>query len=211
MFSSRELAKQVSFPATIIFTNWKGCGLGNCSIKNKSNANQTTNPSKFRSTILTEAAFRHPVSLASVHALHNPSIQETAVRYLEHIGMQPPYLAVHIRSERLLKDGAKIKNNTLYYKCCLQQLKELVAGIQEIHSYRHILVITDTGSQYGSVSCGSPLSILCSKDAVRLFATTLESLNFTVTSFDPKVLNTTENSAATCFPGRDARCKWERD
>ncbi len=194
VFDSQELLMEVSLPATVVFTSWQGCALVNCSAKFKTNTNQTTNPSSFRaSAVLTQAAFRHPVRVMSFHKLHNPSIRKTAEKYLEHIGIQPPFLAIHIRSERLLKDGAKLMNNSSYYKCCLQLVKELVSGIQESTVYQQTLVISDTNSPYGTSGCNR-ISKYCSESAVNLFASTLRSLNFIVTSYDPKALNTTENS-----------------
>lgn len=194
VFDSRQLLAHFSLPATIIFTTWQGCP-GNCSIGSKRTTGSQSLPSGTYRTaaVLTEASFLRPFHLESIHTLHSSHIRETAEKYLEFLGVRTPFLAVHIRSERLLKDGIRIMKNPFYYNCCLQQLKNIVHNLQDEHGYRQSLVISDTGSKYGTVGCGN-FSKYCTEQSAMVIARTLEFLNFTVASYDPVAFNTTENS-----------------
>ena len=194
VYRSLLLLENVTHPETIVFTAWLGCSLTNCSVHHKHNSELQKNPDKFRRTILTESAMRRGgFMLRQMHILYRSTIWEMAERYLHTINIRRPFMSIHIRTERLLRDGAGM-GDPLYYQYCLHQLENLIGSLSFNMSRYQILLITDIGSKYGTAGCGK-YHKLCSVSRIKEVTSALESLNFTTTSYDPRLSNGTENSA----------------
>ena len=193
-YRSHLLLQHITLPGTIVFAVWQGCGAntGNCSINYKQNSEIVENPDMFRYTIFTKATLAK-FSLRRMHTLHNPGLQRIAENYLETVGIKKPFLSIHIRTERLLKDGDDM-GYPFYYKCCLDHLKMLIDRLKKKYNFQQTVLITDTGSKYGTTGCGEN-RLRCSESDIQGVASALKLLNFVSTCYDPKLSNGTENSA----------------
>ena len=122
-----------------------------------------------------------------VVSLHHLNIQKVAQDYLSVCGIKQPFIGVHIRLERLLMKEVALKNNS-YIKYCLQNLEKILDRLKKQFGLHRRLLFTDMG-KYGTDSCSNKR---CSRRD-QLFSM-LDGLGLTVSSYDPKVLNGTENS-----------------
>ena len=187
VFRSHVLLQNLSLPGTVIFTNWHGCGLRNCSVFHTGNyqlLRKPRNSPKFRPIILTWKAFQFN---HMAYTLHHPNIQKVAQDYLSVCGIKRPFIGVHIRLERLLMKEVALKNNS-YIKYCLQNLEKILDRLKKQFGLHRRLLFTDMG-KYGTDSCSNKR---CSRRD-QLFSM-LDGLGLTVSSYDPRVLNGTENS-----------------
>ena len=186
-FRSHVLLQNLSLPGTVIFTNWHGCGLKNCSIFHNRNyqlLRKPRNSSMFRPIILTQKGFQFN---HMAYSLHHPNILKVARDYLSACGVKWPFIGVHVRLERLMMNEVALQNNS-YIKYCLQNLKKILDHLKKQFGLYRRLLFTDMG-KYGTDSCSN--SRCYKRD--QLFSM-LEGLGLTVSSYNPKVLNGTENS-----------------
>ena len=187
VYRTDVMLQHMSHPGTIVFTDWRGCGISfksleSCSLHYEHNSELHTNPSSLRYAVLSEASMKD-YKMRFMYRLHNPGITKVAEDYLETMSKRPPFLSIHIRIERLLQDAFNLK-------CCLERLEQAVDKLSNISE---TLLITDVGSKYGSITCGQ----LCKHNHVnrQQITSKLPSFNLTVSSYDPKLSNGTENSA----------------
>ena len=185
VYRTDVMLQHMSHPGTIVFTDWRGCGikfgsLESCSLHYEHNSELHTNPSNFRYAVLSEASMKD-YKMKFMYRLHNPGITKVAEDYLETMSKRPPFLSIHIRSERLLQDAFNLK-------CCLERLEQVVDKLSKSHNLSETLLITDVGSKYGSMTCKK----LCKHNHVNHQQITSK---LTVSSYDPKLSNGTENSA----------------
>ena len=182
--------KQAGAPGTIIFTVWRGCVFSRCSVHYVTKySSYKRNPGLFRFAVFTENDFNPPPSPGLLNHLHHPGIRRTAKAFLERIGIHPPFLSIHVRSERIVIDGVKL-NRPNYYECCMKQLKLLVDRIGKQYRDRQLLLITDKGSQYGSDTCSGTH---CKTD-IQAITAFLKSFNWTIVTYDPGISNGLSNS-----------------
>ena len=181
VFQSENILQHMSQPGTMIFTEWRGCGFDdyNCSIHHKENSKVHKNPSIFRPSVLTKASMGE-LPIESMQTLHNPTIRKVAKKYLEAINIKSPFLSIHIRNEWLWRDKKDVM-------CCLDVLMEVVDDIKKTHNLSETLLLTDVSSEYGTDACN--------RQCVLSLIQSLSTLKLPVTSYNPKVLNGTENSA----------------
>lgn len=187
VFRSHVLLQNLSLPGTVVFTNWHGCGLRNCSIFHKGNyqlLRKPRNSQKFRPIILTQKTFKFG---HMAYTLHHPNVLKVAQDYLSACRIKRPFIGVHIRLERLIMNEVALKNNS-YIKYCLQNLKKILDNLKKQFGLHSRMLFTDMG-QYGTDSCWNKR--YCRRD--RLFSM-LKKLGLTVNSYNPKLLNGTENS-----------------
>ena len=179
VYRTDVMLQHMSHPGTIVFTDWRGCGIKFGSLEHNSELH--TNPNSFRYAVLSEASMKeYPIKFE--YRLHNPGITKVAEDYLETLNKRPPFLSIHIRTERLVRDALNLT-------CCLESLKQMV---DKLSNLSETLLITDVGSEYGTMTCGRR----CEHNVhLQLFLSKLPSFNLTVSSYDPKLLNGTENSA----------------
>ena len=182
--------KQTGTPGTIIFTVWRGCVFSRCSVHYVPKySSYKRNPGLFRFAVFTESDFYPPPSPELLNHLHQPDIQKTAKAFLKRIGIRPPFLSIHVRSERIVIDGRKLYRPD-YYVCCMTQLKILVDKIGKQYNEGHLLLITDEASQYGSDTCGDKNC----ESGTRAITALLKSFNWTIVSYDPGNTNGIRNS-----------------
>lgn len=144
MYTSDTLAKYVALPGTVIFTNWLGCCLNECTIQNLmphyTGLNEVEEPGKLPlSTCEKSLRFSLPTKnlysgrVRDAHFFHHSRITYAAHRQLEHLGisMHPEkgYVSVHIRIERILR-AAMEKYKQLWARFKLDYLDRCVRKIQ---------------------------------------------------------------------------------
>lgn len=173
---------------TIIFNNWRGCGLQNCAFVEDKTYTMPSWRDSFRYGIQARKIF--DPNLRYQHSLHNPNIEDYAKRYLNHLGYTDPFIAIHVRTERLVKNT---KNDPMLFERCL---KELVTVSRNLTRARNktvkTLLLTDVGSQYGTGTC--QVSQKCNTSHTRRIMDRLKQLGFQHQWYDPSILNSTENS-----------------
>ena len=184
VYRTDVMLQHMSHPGTIVFTQWHGCGIEFGSLHSEHSSEHHTNPITFRQAVLSEASIKeYPIKFE--YRLHNPGITKVAEDYLETMSKRPPFLSIHIRIERLVKDALNLT-------CCLERLEQAVDKLSKIHNISETLLITDVGSEYGTMTCGRR----CEHNVhLQLFLAKLSSFNLTVSSYDPKLSNGIENSA----------------
>ena len=187
--------KQNGTPGTIIFTVWRGCIFSRCSLHYKAKySSYNRNPGLFRFAVFTENDFNPPPSPELLSHLHQPDLLRTAKAFLERIGIHPPFLSIHVRSERIAIDGSKLKR-PYYYDCCMKQLKKTVDRVRKEYSGDHerLLLITDKSSQYGTDTCQRS-GASCKTSDTDAITDILKSFNWTIVHYDPVISNGVSNS-----------------
>ena len=193
VYRSHILLQNVSLPGTVIFTNWHGCAITNCSMYDHGNLQlfrKPNNSAKFRPIVLTQKG----VLFKPIYRLHHPSIYKAASEYLSISRMERPFIAIHIRIERLIRDEVRLNvKSDSYIIHCLESLIDIFDNLRGQYDLQRKLLITDMMGQYGTDSCQKRK--YCSKSRVQQFLWILERrLGLTVNTYDPKALNGTENS-----------------
>ena len=133
-YTGDTLSKYISLPGTVIFTNWLGCCLNECTIHNVKEANPTPaigdnkinlvgnspDPAYFQwplSHCSTSFRFSVPTRLSykgrvrDAQLFHHSRIMHAAKRQLEQMGIDQErgFVSVHIRIERIIRDAAETK------------------------------------------------------------------------------------------------------
>lgn len=153
--TSTHLLSYLILPATVVFTNWRGCSFANCSLYYQDNWNRTGHhmpPQAIRTAILTNFSIKVPLSGATMTQFHLPIFLKQAAYYLSNLRITSPFLAVHFRTERVVRDGMKLKLGLQYSQQCVQRLEVLAAGLMKLFRLSQMIVVTDS-SHTGSDSC----------------------------------------------------------
>ncbi len=190
VYRSDKLGQYLPSTTTIIFTNWRGCGLRKCTYSDQeSDMSPPLWKDSFRYAIRTKT-HANP-RLGDEHILHHASVEVYAKRYLKHLGYTEPFVSIHIRTERLLKLSIE-KNDPNFVQRCLKEL--LVIANNLTHSGKKIktLLLTDVGSKYGTSTCRRGKQ--CNKSRTGLIMNQLQVLGLHHEWYNPSVLNSTENS-----------------
>lgn len=153
--TSTHLRDYLVLPATVVFTNWRGCSLGNCSWHHQDNMNiigRQMPPQTIRTAILTNSSIKETLLGATMIQFHHQHFLKQAARYLSHLHIDRPFLAVHIRTERVVRDGMKLKLGLQYSQHCIQLLEMLTGRLMTLFTLKKMIVVTDN-SHTGSDSC----------------------------------------------------------
>lgn len=177
-YTSDTLSKYISLPGTVIFTNWLGCCLNECTIHNVKDANQTLSSdgimipgnslsrcnTSFRFSVPTRTSYSGRVR--DTQLFHHSRIMYAAKQQLEHIGIidqMRGYVSVHIRIERIIRCAAETNSklwprNKLNFmeKCVKKILYHLQKSLTAIDTEKNnvtskYLLITDI-SEHGTNS-----------------------------------------------------------
>ena len=189
VYRSDTLEKYIPPHSTIIFTNWRGCGVRPCSYT----ARQTDTPiewkDKFRYAILTKN--RTVQRLNDQHVLHHSSIDKHAQLYLHKLGYSSPFVSIHVRIERLVQQSKETKNPASYIKQCLDEFTAAFRNLTNEKSPK-TLMVSDVGSKYGTSTCQKGKK--CKLGEATRVLSQLERLGFLPQSYDPHVMNATQNN-----------------
>ena len=180
-FTSKTLSKYISLPGTVVFTNWLGCCLNECTMPrsvphriNKIVAQQSTGK-HFRTKLpqshcRNSLRFSVPISkpylgrVRDAQLFHHPRILDAAQRQLEHLGLNPEkngYLSIHIRIERIIRTAAKAElykrqNKLDFIEQCVgrivSHIQDNLVGEENLMKY---LLFTDLG-EHGTNSLTKP-------------------------------------------------------
>ena len=191
VYRSDKLGQYLPSATTIIFTNWKGCGLQKCTYNDEES--DTSPPlwkDSFRYAIRTKT-HANP-RLNDQHILHHASVKNYAKRYLKHLGYTESFVSVHVRIERLLKLSIE-KNNPNFVQRCLKELLVIAHNLTYSgNKNTKTLLLTDVGSKYGTSTCRRGKQ--CNTSHTRLIMSQLQELGLQHNWYDPSVFNSTENS-----------------
>lgn len=199
VYRSDHLSGLVPSPRTIIFTNWGGCAVGDCSYLSKANRFRTnrnsTRKSNIRHAVLTEKRFKHKI--VDEHELHHDRLHSLAREYLAFINFtSSSYIAIHIRMERVIRYALEHKTRDYDVKCVadlLSTVRHILNGSTDIkpRGSPQVLVMSDMpGSGYGSDSCSG---WYCKEGEVRKLYSAFNAV-FDFHSFQPKIVNVPSNS-----------------
>lgn len=153
--TSTHLLEYLVLPATVVFTNWRGCSFGNCSWHHQDNWNRIGHhmpPHTIRTAILTNSSIKEALFGATMIQFHHPLFLKQAAHHLSHLHIDRPFLAVHIRTERVVRDGMKLKLGLRYSQHCIQLLEVLTERLMKLFALKQMIVVTDN-SHTGSDSC----------------------------------------------------------
>ena len=186
VYSSEFLSQYIKQPSTVIFTNWCGCGVRNCTLTATEFVPQKRPlPTNFRYAVLTRASCKN-CTVSSQHELHSSLVREAAAVFLsQQLQMTRPFLAVHVRLERVIEDGFAL-DAAGYVIACLKELKEFVE--RNATGSKQILLITDVGKQYGSDSCNKQ-GDRCNNGSAALGLKALDTLGLARQQYVPETLH----------------------
>ena len=167
VYKSVYLSQYLSFPSTVIFTNWGGCVLHNCSYVTKEKVLKPngvkTGLSQPKYAILTEKDFKFNVY--NEYKLHHHRVHSIAKDYLRQNNFtQSNFIAVHIRMERIIRQALKSRVQEYQIRCLINLMSAVNRILygndtkpQSFRSFRgsqQVLVMSDMpGSEYGSDTC----------------------------------------------------------
>jgi len=199
IYRSYELLREIPTPRTIIFSNWGGCGLKQCTFGSKDLDREREAMAAvphIRHSVLTQKALDfHRTSL-----LHHNHVHTMAKGYLKHLGFTPrDFISVHVRLERIVRYTLEFKIDGTYKKCrdsALRVVNRIIHG-SDTDSYKkkyrtshEVLAMSDNpGSEFGTDTCSGRMCSL--KEVNRLFNYYKKSFNFY--SFDPRVWGVVRN------------------
>ena len=174
-YTSDTLSKYILLPGTVIFTNWLGCCLNECTIHNVKEANQNLSSDRsnyYLSRCSTSFRFSVPTRMSysgrvrDTQLFHHSRIMYAAKRQLKHMGIVSQtrgYVSVHIRIERIIRRAAETnsklwpRNKLNFMEKCVKKIlyhlqKSLTATEAETNNVtsKHLL-ITDI-SEHGTNS-----------------------------------------------------------
>ena len=157
---------------TVIVVDWHGYS------KRSMVYNAATGPHvNKRATLST--SYNGP-SFAAVTLPHSDRVINATNRYLQHVNMTKPFIAVHIRSEKV---GQVQITHKGYLLSCMKQMLQLIEQLKQQYDISNVVICIDAG-ETGSDSC-----VNC-----RSGSTTLQILhdhNLKVTHFDAAMINET--------------------
>ena len=181
-YTSDTLSKYISLPGTVIFTNWLGCCLNECTIHNVKETNDHTLSddtigdyypisqwplshcnTSLRFSVPTRMSYTGRVRDAQL--FHHSRIMYAAKRQLEYMGIDQKkgYVSIHIRIERIIRDVAESnfklwpRNKLNFMEKCvekiLDRLQKLLTLIQaEKQNFLSKFLLITDISEYGTNS-----------------------------------------------------------
>ena len=198
VYRSDTLQKHIPAENTVIFTNWRGCGLKKCFFTNDIDDDKQTPEWKepFRYAIRTRTRVNQQLKVQ--HQLHHLSIEKTAKHYLNYLQYKHPFISVHVRSERVVRIAKeRAKDPVPYINYCLKNLSAILNNLtQETFSEQdndkhRILLVTDVGSNFGTSTCRGRR---CQRTDTDKVTSRLHELGLYEQFYDPKVYNGVQNS-----------------
>ena len=197
IYQSTQLLDLIPNSRTIIFSNWGGCGLKDCTYTSKDLEREKEAMAAvphIRHAVLTRKRLKF--SLKKESTLHHKRFDKISRNYLKYLEFNPyEFISVHVRLERIvrhaLESEANVKN---YYTRCLDSLTRIVNNItsgfnssrhhQHFQGSRQVLAMSDNpGSEFGTDTCTGRK---CSLNETRKLHSILErEVHFQ--SFDPEV------------------------
>ena len=148
----------------VIFLNWRGCFIFDCSIRSYNRWIQTgecscpngnNRPNKNRYRLITRSALTNYEKCTEQPVPHPKEMIQTANKYLNMLNKSKPLIGIHLRTERLI-----MGNNVKWPKCFMSTLRPVISKLIEHHSIiasslsKHLLVISDFNPR-GSDTCRS--------------------------------------------------------
>lgn len=118
---------------------------------------------------------------------HSQEVISASKQFLLSRNINKPFLAVHLRLERLFQCEAKIPG---YTKCCVRRIASLLSKVQQKYGIneKDVLIIKDYGP-YGTDSCTYKLkyvNLLICLNLTQEFLTSLEDYGYHASEFLPK-------------------------
>jgi len=190
VYRSDVLQLFVTDPTTIIFSDWRGCGLKECYYTTDKPTDVTVPrwTSAFRYGIITQTVFSLKGILKNQYQLHHSSIDQNAQLYLKHLGYNSSFISIHIRAERLVQ-LSKDKNDESLIKNCLNALSTVIEKLkQEINN---TLFVSDIGP-YGTSTCNSKK---CKLSETQKVLARVNKLVLFQQFYVPRILNSSDNTA----------------
>lgn len=193
----------------VLFLNWRGCFIFDCSQQNYDNwtsrintsvpqshaQRSTTNANFGRFQIVTQASLSDFRKCTELPFPHSQMVISTARTYLfEAIQIKRPFISVHIRTERLAKGRNFGKLRADFLKCTLRQLAKVLAAIKYKTPGVDMLICTDYDEGFLSGTDSCPPGF-CQDSARYLHDMIKTEFGWNVTKFDPTVLNSPKNAA----------------
>ena len=179
----------------VIFLNWRGCFIFDCSIKSYNRWQQTgecscpsysQRPNFSRYRLITRSALTNYKKCTEQPVPHPKEMIQTANKYLNMVNKSKPLIGIHLRSE-LLHIDFTLK------KCHTHELHTLIWNLLKQHAIEspleHLLVISDY-NQAGSDGCryGG-----CEYTAGKILRWIYEEWNVRPTVFQPGLAGTSTN------------------
>ena len=154
-YMSDTLSKYVSLPGTVVFTNWLGCCLNECTIHNVKGASHTLGDNKDIDSLISEwplsscnTNFRFSVptrmfymgKVRDAQLFHHSRIMYAAKRQLDYmrIDQRKGFVSVHIRIERIIRDAAKSNYKLLprkkleFMENCVKRILDRLKELQRL-------------------------------------------------------------------------------
>ena len=179
----------------VIFLNWRGCFIFDCSIKSYNRWLQTgecscpsysQRPNFARYRLITRSALTNFKKCTEQPVPHPKEMIQTANKYLDMLNKSKPLIGIHLRSE-LLHINFALK------KCHIQELHTLIWKLLKQHAIEspleHLLVISDY-NQAGSDGCRYER---CGYTAGKILSWIYEEWNIRPTVFRPELAGTSTN------------------
>ena len=199
VYRSDTLQKHIPAENTVIFTNWRGCGLKKCFFTNDIDDDKQTPEWKepFRYAIRTRTRVKQRRN--DQHQLHHLSIEKTAKHYLNYLQYKHPFISVHVRTERVVRFAKeRAKDPVPYINYCLKNLSAILNNLtqetfaEQDNNNHRILLVSDVGSNFGTSSCR--MGPNCQRTDTDKFTSRLHKLGLYEQFYDPKVYNGVQNS-----------------
>ena len=179
----------------VIFLNWRGCFIFDCSIKSYNRWQKTGKcpcPSGFnhsnenRYRLITRSALTNYKKCTEQPVPHPKEMIQTANEYLNMLNKSKPLIGIHLRTERM---PAKVTQRD----CHMNKLKTLVGYLLNQHAIQspseHLLVVSDY-AEAGSDGCNDKK---CSVRAENILSLIYKKWNVRPTVFKPELAGTSTN------------------
>ena len=146
----------------VVFLNWRGCFIFDCSIKSYNRWLQTgecscpnghNQPNENRYRLITRSSLTNYRKCTEQPVPHPKEMIQTANEYLNMLNKSKPLIGIHLRTERLI-----MGNNVKWPKCFMPTLRPVISKLIGQHSIvagelsNHLLVISDFNPR-GSDTC----------------------------------------------------------
>lgn len=193
----------------VLFLNWRGCFIFDCSrqsyanwtkLRNRSSARtyakaQTVRANFDRFQVITEHSLSDFRRCMQSPFPHSQMVSSSARTYLFGVTrIKRPFISVHIRTERLAKGRNSGKLRTKFLQCTLNQLAKVVETIKNKTHGVDMLICTDydVGLLYGTDSCTPGF---CQDSAKYIQNTITKEFGWKITKFNPTVQKSPNNAA----------------